>query len=61
MDSMNKKNYPFAYDENGLCEVVDPRALEVMSAGGLQASGLACKINSGNCVSGCACKEASVS
>jgi len=26
-------NHPFVYDENGLCEVRDPRALEMLGAG----------------------------
>jgi len=51
-----KDSYPFVYDENGLCEVRDPRAIEMLGAGGAQASGTVCKVNSGNCVSGCACK-----
>lgn len=50
-------NHPFVYDENGLCEVHDPRALEMLGAGGVQAAGAVCKVNSGNCVSGCACKS----
>lgn len=54
-----KRMVPFTYDENGLCEIQDPKALEVIAAGGVEASGLFCKVNSGNCVSGCACKSAS--
>lgn len=38
-----KDCYPFVYDENGLCEVRDPRAIELLGAGGVQASGAVCK------------------
>lgn len=51
-----QKKHSFTYDENGLCEINDPNVLDVLSTGGRVVAGAGCKVNSGNCVAGCACK-----